>query len=206
MLRRVVAFSLLVLTLAACAPDTGTGDQAHETMTESESASPSASGEESGGVVEEPVQSSEPEPEPVDPMTGPQTCGTVTSTSGETLTVEIVAGDSDCAFAEDLLDTYYNDPPAIPEGSGAYLAIENWECNSSSSQDPGRSSTCRHPDGGEIVTFPGGGGEGGSDTESGGYCEQIDQPTLEQLFDDGEFDEQVCESYIGGENAVSQQD
>lgn len=84
--------------------------------------------------------------------TGPQVCGTVTSTIGTEVVVEIVAGAVDCTFAEDLLDTYYNAPPTPPEGSGAYVTIGEWECNSSSSQEPGRASTCRDQGDGVIIS------------------------------------------------------
>ena len=137
---------------------------------------------------------------------GPQTCGDVTTTIGTRVTVEIRDGAVDCAFAEGLLDTYYNDPPAPPEGSGAFVTIDDWECNSSSSQEPGRASTCRREDGGEIITVEPGddtgntGGTEGTDAEYG--CEDIDQPTLDTLFPDGEVDEAVCDAYIGGENSI----
>jgi hypothetical protein len=86
------------------------------------------------------------------PAVGPQTCGTVTSTIGSSVTVEIVVGEVDCAFAESLLDTYYNAPPTPPEGSGAYVTIGDWECNSSATQEPGRASTCHGPDGGLVIS------------------------------------------------------
>ncbi|UFU04189.1 hypothetical protein LQF12_06295 [Ruania suaedae] len=197
----VLPVLMAVLALVACAPDAGTGSQGGTTP-----ASPSPAEE------AEPAEStpSEPSPEPTAEssleavVTGPQACGSVVSTIGETLTVEIIAGDLDCVAAEELLDTYYNDPPSIPEGSGAYLTIGEWECNSSSSQEPGRASTCRHPGGGEIVSLP---AEGGAPTPAeDGYCEQIDDPTLDQLFGDEPHDEQVCETYIAGENAIDQAD
>lgn len=129
--------------------------------------------------------------------TGPQTCGTVTSVIGEEVAVEIVTGEVDCAFAEDLLDTYYNDPPHPPEGSGGFVMIGEWECNSSSSQEPGRASSCHGPDDGLIISVPTG------DSESAGAaCSLIDQPTLDQIFPDGNYDEDLCQSYIDGENSI----
>src|SRR5699024_4945319 len=104
-----------------------------------------------------------------------------------------------------LLDTYYNDPPHPPEGSGGFVTIGEWECNSSSSQDPGRASTCRTAAGGEIVALvastPGTGTDAPA-TDVDDPCGLIDQPTLDQLFGDGPYDESVCLSYIGGENSL----
>lgn len=85
---------------------------------------------------------------------GPQICGTVTAVGGEEVSVEIIDAAVDCGFAEDLLDTYYNDPPSTPEGSGGNVSIGEWECNSSSTQQPERASTCRGPDDGLIVARP----------------------------------------------------
>lgn len=85
--------------------------------------------------------------------TGPASCGAVTSTIGTEVSVEILAGNVTCAFALDLLDTYYNNPPEPHQGSGAYLMIGDWDCNSSSTQDPGRASTCRTQEGGLIVAW-----------------------------------------------------
>ncbi|WP_159621826.1 hypothetical protein [Ruania rhizosphaerae] len=192
---------LVVPVLAGCTPDTGVGSGVETSASAEASQTPTASAE----STDPSPQESEPvEPEETSAPTGPQECGQVISTIGETVTVEIIAGDVDCVFAEELLDTYYNDPPSIPEGSGAYLAIGDWECNSSSSQEPGRASTCRTQDGGEIVTWPA--DRAPSTPASGGYCEQIDQPTLDQLFGDDPYDEQVCETYIGGETAIDQQE
>uniref|UniRef100_UPI003B3AB8A9 hypothetical protein n=1 Tax=Pseudactinotalea sp. TaxID=1926260 RepID=UPI003B3AB8A9 len=126
--------------------------------------------------------------EAVEPAaTDPQTCGTVTS----------VIGEVDGAFAENLLDTYDNDPPSPLEGSCGFVMIGDWECSSSSSQEPGRASTCHGPDDGLIISVP------TADEESAGpVCALIDQPTLEQIFPDGNDDEDLCQSYIDGENST----
>ena len=150
-------------------------------------------------VTVEPTVEDEPTVEVEVAAGGPQTCGTVTSVVGQQVTVEIVVGDVACAFAENLLDTYYNDPPSPPEGSGGYLVIGDWECNSSSSQEPGRASTCHGPDDGLVVAVPAG---GDNDPQPGPVCSQIDRPTLDQIFPEGGFDEARCQSYIDGENAI----
>ncbi|WP_338751340.1 hypothetical protein [Janibacter alittae] len=142
---------------------------------------------------------------------GPQRCGQVTTTTGTRVTVEIISADVGCAVAVDLLTRYYTDPPSPPQGSGAYVDIGEWNCNSSSSQPPGRASTCRSGAGGEIITH-----EPASpptplqpapspppaQTPSGDHCALIDQPTLDQLFPDGVQDEQSCKNYIAGEGAI----
>lgn len=167
---------------AAGAAEEGTADAAEESTADA--------GEESTADASE---------DPAAPPVGPQLCGTVTTTIGEAVTVEVLAGEADCAFAEGLLDTYYNDPPSIPEGSGAYLQIEDWECNSSSSQESGRVSTCRGPGGGEIIAILG-------EAPEGGWCTLIDDTTLDQLFPAGERIEAVCAVYIGAETSVDEQE
>ena len=77
-------------------------------------------------------------------------CNEVSSPRGD-VTVEIVAGDVDCEFAEDLLDTYFNKPPTPPQGNGAYVTIDDWECNTSSTQGTQRRATCEGPDGGVVI-------------------------------------------------------
>lgn len=143
-----------------------------------------------------------------DAPTGPQICGEVTSTIGDPLTVAISTGDDlGCSFAETLLDTYYNDPPQAPEGSGAFVTIDGWTCNSSSSLPEGISTRCTNEAGDEIVSFPPTSFDtdepvGGSTDDSESACALIDAPTLAQLFPDGNQDEGVCQAYIGGENAI----
>lgn len=132
-------------------------------------------------------------------VTGPQTCGTVTTVIDQEAVVEILAGDVDCAFAEALLNTYYHDPPNPPEGSGAYVTIDDWECNSSSSQEPGRFSTCRGPDDALVVTTAAASDGVDGDGAPGPVCALIDQPTLDQIFPDGRYDEDLCQSFIDGE-------
>lgn len=207
---RVLVPAAMLLLAAACTPDAGTGqgeDPPSSLSVEVSAEEATEVGEavvevESDPLSEEPDAASggsgDAAEEPPAPVTGPQLCGTVTTTIGDVTTVEIVAGESDCTFAEVLLDTYYNDPPSIPEGSGAYLTIDGWECNSSSSQEPGRVSTCRAEPGGVIIAIAGA-------APAGGWCERIDGPTLEQLFADSEPVEAVCATYIDAETSVDQQ-
>lgn len=167
LLRRVAVASAAVVLSTGCG--TSGGDEAATTTTRSPSGLPSttsAPAQTSTSVQPDvaevaPVETA-PVPEPSDPepvsLTGAQVCGSVISVSGALLVVEILSGEVDCTFAEDLLDTYYNDPPTIPEGSGAFVTIGAWECNSSATQEAGRGSTCRGPGGGEIITQDGVGG------------------------------------------------
>jgi hypothetical protein len=85
--------------------------------------------------------------------TFPVECNKVSGPGGGKVTVEILNGDADvdCEFAQDLLDTYYNHPPRPPQGNGGYVTIDDWECNSSSTQESGRLSTCRGPDSGLVI-------------------------------------------------------
>ncbi|NYF97173.1 hypothetical protein [Janibacter cremeus] len=142
---------------------------------------------------------------------GPQRCGQVTTTIGDLVTVEIIAADVDCAFAVALLTRYYTDPPSPPQGSGGYVDIGEWNCNSSSSQAPGRASTCRTEAGGLIITHEPAsaptpqepaGTPPPAQAPSDGHCALIDQPTLDQMFPDGVQDEQKCANYIAGEGAI----
>lgn len=137
---------------------------------------------------------------------GPQTCGQVTTVPGDRVTVRIVAGDIDCAFAEGLLTTYYQDPPSTPQGSGGFGEIDGWSCMTATVASGGATS-CTSPDGAKITT---GAVTAPSPTSSstpttpppasgGGSCAQIDQPTLDQMFPDGVLDEQKCASFISGE-------
>ncbi|HIZ36818.1 MAG TPA: hypothetical protein H9815_13670 [Candidatus Ruania gallistercoris] len=211
--RGLVPAAVLLLA-AACTPDAGTGQgedppssisvdvsaeeptEIDETVVEVEADRPSQESDRSSDGTDDAAEGLTEEPPA--PPTGPQLCGTVTTTIGDVATVEIIAGDVDCASAEALLDTYYNDPPSIPEGSGAYLMIEDWECNSSSSQEPGRLSTCRSAADAEVIAIAG-------EASEGGWCAQIDDATLEQLFADGEQTEAVCATYIGAETSVDEQ-
>jgi hypothetical protein len=174
-----------------------------------EATDPSSGADGSTDGPDSPV--ADPEPATAAAPTGPQVCTDTVSTIGATVWVEIIVGDVDCAFAVELLDTYYTDPPSPPQGSGAFVTIGDWECNSSSSQEPGRASTCRTVDGGEIVALvdapAGHGGQDMSDQEPGtpgtdDPCSLIDQPTLDQLFGDGPYDASVCLTYIGAENSL----
>lgn len=207
---RVLVPAAALLLAAACTPDAGTGqgEDPPSSISVEVSAEEPTEAEEAVVEVEADPPPEEPEgspdgtddaaEEPPAAPTGPQLCGTVTTTIGDVATVEIVAGDVDCTAAEGLLDTYYNDPPSIPEGSGAYLMIEDWECNSSSSQEPGRLSTCRSAQDAEIIAIAG-------EAPEGGWCALIDDATLEQLFADEEQTEAVCATYIGAETAVDEQ-
>lgn len=136
--------------LGACGDD---GDEATSTSTTTEAATTgSGSSETAPSSSEAATTTTEAAPTATASSSGPQVCGTVTTTVGAEVTVEIVAGEVDCAFAEGLLDTYYNAPPVPPEGSGAFVTMDGWECNSSASQEPGRASTCRLLDGeGEVI-------------------------------------------------------
>ncbi len=144
-------------------------------------------------------------------------CDTVATPGGEAI-VEIVSGDLDCEAAEDLLDTYHNDPPVVPEGSGAYVVIDEWECITATVASGG-GSACRTSDGDEVVTRPGEGGDaagngndepvaedGDGDPIVDDFCSRIDDYTLEMMFPDGELDEQICANYIGGEVSVDLDD
>ena len=224
---RGLALAAMVLLIAACTPERGAGDAASptvrvqvsaeeptevdEAVEEVEAPPPAlaptgsedgaaASGEADEGSTESVAEPAEQEPTtgPAASPAGPQLCSTVTTTVGDLVTVEIVAGEIDCASAEALLDAYYNDPPSVPEGSGAYLTIGGWECNSSSSQEPGRLSTCRAAGDGEIIAIAG-------EAPEGGWCELIDDLTLDQLFADGEPVEAVCATYIDAETSIDQQ-
>ncbi|WP_435203507.1 hypothetical protein [Janibacter sp. GS2] len=135
---------------------------------------------------------------------GPQRCTQVTTAIGDRATVEIISGDVDCTFAVDLLTRYYTNPPSPPQGSGGYVDIGEWNCNSSSSQAPGRASTCRTQAGGEIIAHaptsaPTPTTSASAPAPATGSCAQIDQPTLDQMFPDGVQDEQKCANFIGGE-------
>lgn len=150
---------------------------------------------------------------------GPQGCGQVTTVPGDRVTVRIVSGDIDCAFAEGLLTTYYQDPPTPLQGSGGFVEIDGWECMTATIASGG-ATTCSSPDGGEVTT----GGVAAPapaepapapsrapapspsttpspmpSTTGGGSCARIDQPTLDQMFPDGVLDEQKCASFISGE-------
>ncbi|WP_345216456.1 hypothetical protein [Georgenia halophila] len=200
--RRFLGTVAAVLVIAACADPEGVAEPPRESSTTTQQPDAAATTADPSPVVETSEAATTEPPAPI----GPQACGTVTSVIGEELTVEIVTGDVACPFAEDLLDTYYNDPPSPPEGSGGYVTIDDWECNSSSSQEPGHASTCHGPDNAVVVTLvsgaePGERSEGG-EGPIGPICSQIDDPTLEQLFPDGEFDEALCQSYIDGENSI----
>lgn len=223
---RDLVLAVAVLLATACAPDAGVGsgegssaisvqveadeptgveDAVVEVEVDPPVQAPAASEESATGAGEERTTGAGEESttgaaeDPAAPPAGPQLCGTVTTTIGEAVTVEVLAGEADCAFAEGLLDTYYNDPPSIPEGSGADLQIEDWECNSSSSQEPGRVSTCRGPGGGEIIAILG-------EAPEGGWCTLIDDATLDQLFPAGERIGAVCAIYIGAETSVDEQE
>lgn len=138
---------------------------------------------------------------------GPQRCTQVTTAIGDRVTVEIISGDVDCTFAVDLLTQYYTNPPSPPQGSGGYVDIGEWNCNSSSTQAPGRASTCRTPAGGEIIAHAATSAPAPTTSEAApaptspapgsGYCAQIDQPTLNQMFPDGVQDEQKCANFFG---------
>lgn len=215
---RVLVVAAVFLLVAGCTSDAGEGSneepsssisvrvdveeptEVGEVIEDVEVARPTPTASDQGVTAGEPGQGQDEAPTDgsAAPQTGPQLCRTVTSTIGEPVTVEILAGEVDCAFAENLLDTYYNDPPSIPEGSGAYLTIDGWECNSSSSQEPGRVSTCRAANDALIIAIAG-------EAPEGGWCALIDDLTLDQLVAGGEPSEAVCATYIGAETSVDQQ-
>ncbi|MGO1562350.1 MAG: hypothetical protein ACTHW7_11055 [Actinomycetaceae bacterium] len=191
------------------APDSSGAPGASPTSEATASSSGAGGADGSTDGPDSPV--SDPEPATAPAPTGPQVCADTVSTIGATVWLEIVVGDVDCAFAMELLETYYTDPPEPPAGSGAFVTIGDWECNSSSSQEPGRASTCRTVDGGEIVALvdaPAGHGDQGTgddDPSTPGTddpCSLVDQPTLDRLFGDGPYDEAVCLTYIGAENSL----
>lgn len=139
---------------------------------------------------------------------GPQTCGQVTTVPGGRVTVRIVSGDVDCAFAEGLLTTYYQDPPVPLQGSGGFVEIDGWECMTATLPSGG-ATTCASSDGGKVTTSgvatpeptesPDPPSQSSAAPSAGGSCAQIDQPTLDQMFPDGVQDEQRCAAFISGE-------
>ena len=81
---------------------------------------------------------------------------TVTSTIGQPVQVVIEAGAVDCPTAVALVDTYYNDPPTEPQGSGGFVEVDGWSCSSTSAAEAertGRYGTCTEGDG-RIVMRP----------------------------------------------------
>lgn len=205
--RLVITASLLALPLAGCGGP-GTSDSSapsSTTTTTTSRTSPTATTSTSTTTASSTTSAA---------MTGPQECGRFTAVNGDSFTVTIVSGDHDCAFAEDLLDTYYNSPPSQPRGSGGFVTIDGWDCMTTTlpeTERTGVASTCATADGDTITTTAGSGSASPtSDAELGaatpsqstGSCAQIDQHTLDAMFPDGFLDEEKCRSYIGGENAI----
>jgi hypothetical protein len=79
------------------------------------------------GVFIEPTGPAAPE------VTG--SCGSVTTTTGETVAVVVTQGDIACNGALVLAETYYHAPPTPPEGSAAYVQIGMWSCASTSAAE-----------------------------------------------------------------------
>ena len=135
------------------------------------------------------------------------------------MTVRIVAGEITCSDAEELLGTYYREVPTRGEGSGGYLRLEEWSCSSSSAAafaSSGLATTCTTAAGAKVVTegdpaappttqaapttpTPTPGVTTATPGPDGSYCDRIDAGTLEQMFPDGQLDEQLCRSYMQGE-------
>lgn len=91
----------------------------------------------------------DPAPEPA---AGPKACGIVTNALGDPTRVSVKVGAITCADAERLADTYYNDPPETPQGSGANVQIDAWWCSSTSGtvyERTEHAGSCEGP-GGEI--------------------------------------------------------
>lgn len=64
---------------------------------------------------------------------GPANCGTVhSSITNNELTVSVVSGSTTCEEAKSVVDTYYNDPPTTPQGSGGAVQVGRWACISTS--------------------------------------------------------------------------
>lgn len=148
---------------------------------------------------------------------GPQQCGSVTTVTGTSVRVRIVSGDLTCDAAEQIFRTYYADVPTQGQGSGGFLEVDGWTCQSSSAAGyatTGQATGCTTSADAKIVTegdpqpttpplAPPPTPEATATTtpDAGGSCAQIDQPTLDQMFPDGVPDEQRCASFIGGEAA-----
>jgi pimeloyl-ACP methyl ester carboxylesterase len=73
-------------------------------------------------------------------------CGTVhNSIVNDLVKVTVAAGAVPCALALDIVDTYYNHTPGVPQGSGAFLEFDGWDCSSTSgavSEQTGHYGTC----------------------------------------------------------------
>lgn len=103
---------------------------------------------------EQPPRESATESSPP-PAASPELCGAV-PTANSAVYVEIVRGQVTCDDARTLLDTYYNDPPEPPGGSGGFVQIGEWGCISASAaevEETSRVTTCRGSSGAEIVTW-----------------------------------------------------
>ncbi len=143
----------------------------------------------------------------------------MTSVPGTPLAVRIVAGEATCEDAEELLSTYYEVVPTEGQGSGGFVQLDEWGCISASPAmfaSSGQATTCETGTGAKIVaegdpgtgatsaapstaTTPAPGVTTATPGADGSYCDQIDTPTLERMFPDGQLDEQLCQSYMQGE-------
>ncbi|MBV1850121.1 hypothetical protein [Catellatospora tritici] len=82
-----------------------------------------------GGREVRPCRSG-PVPDPQQPQAAPY-CGSVpVDGPGGSVYVRIAKGIVDCGKARELIDTYLNHPPTQPQGSGHFVALDDWECTS----------------------------------------------------------------------------
>lgn len=68
-------------------------------------------------------------------------CGPVENDYGHDIHTVAVHSNLGCEAAEALLERYFNDPPAPPEGSGAFVYIDGWDCGMVDSM-PGVVAAC----------------------------------------------------------------
>jgi eukaryotic-like serine/threonine-protein kinase len=58
-------------------------------------------------------------------------CGLIRDdrTGGSALDVSVATGSVNCTDAYSIVNTYFNDPTLIPQGSGGYATIGSWDCH-----------------------------------------------------------------------------